>query len=1087
MFTFHARPSLVSKSFFCLAVVFLVSTSHVLAQIYAAFSGPDETSSFMGWQQVYINYYTKLSPGPTTLNGDFLYTTMVHNGIGETVPPTSLPDIQVHVVNGVITTPMPNQRFQGSQTGAFESVGSVATYFAETNVGDPRVTPSGSISVTRLDDLFNVGNFWTPPPDIDLACTITISVAPPDNLQQDNNSTKPNDETAGGSGANGRSENDTVGSTNDSDCGMARYTVDLLTADLRVTDTPLQYVPPVGPKIDFLVTYTAPNRENDNSPSTFPYSNLGADWNFNWLSYVTDDPNDSSINVTVFVRGGGTEVYPVTSGSPLTYRPDPQNQAVLVRTSDTPTQITYEKRFRDGSKQIFGHSDQASTYPRTIFMTQIVDARGQAATLHYDGSNRIDTITDALGQVTTLCYNHPTDLYKITKVRDPFSHEAIFTYTGNSLSKITDPMGISSQFFYLNSFSNIMTELDTPYGFTEFDMGHGFGGDGTHRWITIYDVNPSTQSVGLERVEYFEDAPGICSSDPPSSVPTGFSGANSDLNKRNTFYWDKKTLSMFPPSNGTYDYTKARITHWLVSADGFSVSGIKASEKAPLENRVWCAYANQADPFHAGSSDEPIKTARVLDDGTTQLWRYEYNAVGNLTKTTDPVGRIFTNVYADNGVDVIEKRQQRGTNNELLASFTYNSKHEPLVETDAAGQQTQYGYNAAGQLTSIQNAKGEVTTYVYGNGTGVPSGYLASIAGPVFNSSSAVKTFTYDTANRVHSVTNSPDNYQIVTDYDNLDRPTQITYPDGTNKQFHYAQDFGAGPQPILDLTASKDRLDRWTYRHYDNDRHLDSVTDPLGRTTLYTWCTCGSLASITDPNGNVTAFDRDVEGRLKSKVFTDCTAITYEYEGTTSRLKSMTDALNQITNYSYFVDDTLQQVSYTNAQNPTPTVSYTYDPNYNRVASMADGTGTTHYIYNPVPSPPTLGANQLYQVVGPLSNDTITYTYDELGRALSQDINGTTASVTYDPLGRLNTTTNALGSFSRGYDGVTPRLQTLTYPNGQTANYSYYGNTGDRRLQTLQHLTSGSVNFSRHDYTYDPEGQIQSWTKTLGTTETDL
>ena len=31
------------------------------------------------------------------------------------------------------------------------------------------------------------------------------------------------------------------------------------------------------------------------------------------------------------------------------------------------------------------------------------------------------------------------------------------------------------------------------------------------------------------------------------------------------------------------------------------------------------------------------------------------------------------------------------------------------------------------------------------------------------------------------------------------------------------------------------------------------------------------------------------------------------------------------------------------------------------------------------------------------------------------------------------------LGTFSYTYDGVTGRLATVTYPNGQTSTYSYY------------------------------------------------
>jgi RHS repeat-associated protein len=225
----------------------------------------------------------------------------------------------------------------------------------------------------------------------------------------------------------------------------------------------------------------------------------------------------------------------------------------------------------------------------------------------------------------------------------------------------------------------------------------------------------------------------------------------------------------------------------------------------------------------------------------------------------------------------------------------------------------------------------------------------------------------------------------------------------------------------------------------------------------------------------------------VTSKVFVDNSAITYTYESSTSRLKKMTDAKNQVTNYLYNVDDTLSQISYTNISGQpltpaTPTVSFTYDPNYNRVASMTDGTGTTTYAYFPITGTPLLGAGQLQSVDGPLVNDTITYTYDELGRELSHAINGVSAIQTYDSLGRVQTITNPLGLFSNTYVANSPRLQSTTYPNGQLTSYTYFANTGNKRLQTLQNKTSGGVNISKFDYTYDAEGEILSWNRQFGT-----
>ena len=112
----------------------------------------------------------------------------------------------------------------------------------------------------------------------------------------------------------------------------------------------------------------------------------------------------------------------------------------------------------------------------------------------------------------------------------------------------------------------------------------------------------------------------------------------------------------------------------------------------------------------------------------------------------------------------------------------------------------------------------------------------------------------------------------------------------------------------------------------------------------------------------------------------------------------------------------------------------------------------------------------------GPLTDDTITYTYDELGRVTSRAINGVAASQAYDPLGRVTTETNVLGTFTYGYDGVTSRLATVSYPNGQTSAYRYFDNLGDRRLQTIHHQYPDGSTLSRFDYTYDAVGNIRTW-----------
>ena len=294
-------------------------------------------------------------------------------------------------------------------------------------------------------------------------------------------------------------------------------------------------------------------------------------------------------------------------------------------------------------------------------------------------------------------------------------------------------------------------------------------------------------------------------------------------------------------------------------------------------------------------------------------------------------------------------------------------------------------------------------------------------------------------------------------------------------------------------MTASKDRRGLWTYRHYNANRQMDSITDPQNQTTLYGWCNCGALLSITDPENHITTFNRDIQSRVYQKVFDDNTTIDYLYEGqtapdtagATSRMQSSTDAKNQRTNYTYFADDNLAQISYTDTNGqpldpPTPSVNYTYDPNYNRQATMVDGTGTTTYGYNPVTVPPVLGANRLASIDASVPNDTITFGYDELGRVTNRQINGSANSETwaYDSLGRLSSDANKLGTFNYAYVGVTNRLQTLTYPNGITANYLYFPNLQDKRLEEIKNQTSTATLLSQFDYIYGAEGQLLTWTK---------
>ena len=725
--------------------------------------------------------------------------------------------------------------------------------------------------------------------------------------------------------------------------------------------------------------------------------------------------------------------------------------------------VRYERYLPDGSVDVFGQPDGAVGSTRRVFMTQSIDPQGNALTFTWDGQMRLVAVTDAIGQVTTLSYDRPGDIWKLTKVTDPFGRTATFTYdAAGRLSTSTDVLGLTSSTTYGGD--GYASSITTPYGTTRFTTQDGSPSTG-NRAVEV------TDPLGAkERVEYRAQWSPPDATDelgaPPIVPQPDVVGINDPfyLQYRNTLYWDKQAMAVAPGNPAA-----AHLYHWLhLRGNVNAVAPIVESEKPALGRRIFYLYPNeQPGAGWEGDGTSPIAVARVLQDAqggqpqVDQVAYAEYNDLGHPTKVTDPVGRETTLTYAANGIDLTEVKQTTGGLNDVLATSTYDARHRPLTITDAANKTTTLTYNSRAQLLTATDALGRTSTVAYDG-----DGYPQSMTGPV---SDSTYTLGYDSYHRVSTAT-TPEGYAVTSLYDIADRPTSITFPDGTSQTFTYDR---------LDLVQTKDRANRRAITGYDALRRPVALGDGLNRITRQTWCTCGSLSSLTDAKGNTTSWDRDVMGRVVKETRASGGFTTYAYDPTSGRLQSITDPKQQVATYSYGIDDAVTGVAYSNGAITTPTVTMTYDPNYPRLATMTDGIGATTYAYV---SPGTQGAGQSASIDGPLTNDTVTYTYDELGRRKTRTLNGVTTTWNYDTLGRLQSEVDSIiGTFTFAYDGVSARLQQLAYPNGQTSTYSYFGNTDDRRLQEIHHQTSGGTTLSRFSYVYDKIGNIKTWTQQYG------
>ncbi len=823
--------------------------------------------------------------------------------------------------------------------------------------------------------------------------------------------------------------------------GMTDYTFNEMLSSLTLEDTPVGYSPARGPEIPVTITY---NQREASQPANFTFFNVSPKWTLNWLAYIQDDPTNPGNNVARIISGGGM----ISEGgySGIAFTPEEQTGAVLSILPGPTT--TYQLAFPDGSINTYGESNGATTYPRLIFLTSITDRFGIKVTLKYDSQFRLTSIVDGSGRSTTFGYSNTLYPLQVTTITDPFKRSATLTYDSQGrLSSVKDAFGLVSSYAYDSN--SLVDALTTPYGTTNFVYGQ----NGNSLYLQ------ATDPLGyIERTEYIEGAPNIPFSDPSNTVPVGIiSPFNEYLNDRDSYYWDKHAYAV-----AAGDYTQARQRHWAHLASNTDVTGDTIeSIKFPLENRIWFNYPGQQGTSLGtaitGTLDSPIAIGRVLDDGTTQLTQNQFNSIGNITSTTDPVGRQTTMTYASNNIDLVSVVQKTGAGTTAtIAQYGGYINHQPQTYTDAAGQVWKMAYNSAGQLTQATDPLGYTVKYTYDT-----VGDLLSI---INENGKAAVSYTYDSFGRIATRTDS-EGWKVSYAYDTLNRLTEETYPDGTTRKYVWTK---------LDLTSVTDRQGRITKFAYDADRNLTSVTDPDNNVTKLGYWENGMLKTLTDGNGNVTSWNIDIESRPTGKTYADGTTLTETYQNTISRLASITDALGQVKQFTYTADDRLAGVAYQNAVNPTPGVTYTYDPYFPRTASMTDGYGTTSYSYV---APGQLGALSLAKETGPAPNANVSYQWDALGRVVYRAVGGNPETFSYDALGRPTAHDDDIGEFVMSYLGQTGEVTGLQSPV-VGSQWTYDTNTNDRRLLSI----ANGPNARSFTYTTTPESDVTGIKELLGT-----
>lgn len=424
-------------------------------------------------------------------------------------------------------------------------------------------------------------------------------------------------------------------------------------------------------------------------------------------------------------------------------------------------------------------------------------------------------------------------------------------------------------------------------------------------------------------------------------------------------------------------------------------------------------------------------------------------------------------------------------------NYYYNNKGE-FYQTDAPGTGTggsQYDYHGEGLLKVIRKTGAQRPGY--------PGG-----ASTLHNE----MTFHYFDNDRALSYINKLGEEESLF-YDLFRQRTTVTSPRGFDTEYEYDTDTGA-----LETLRQRDGA----YLRFENtsDGLRSSKTNGLGYKTSYSYQLNRSISEgPTDAYGLITrevdALDNQTDYSYNFNLYDQITITTDKRGHAVTR--NYYTATNSSTGA---VKGKLQEVRATiNGQSNVLLQSYTYysnstDPAFGQLKqkinyidpAQPSRKRTSDYVYYPngidlqtvtVSGATTAGAGTI----------TVNYTYDNLGRTLTQTLTRHTSATdstaipivttyTHDALDRIVTVTNSIGNITETVFDGNGKVQTqqvryltsdfrsscLTSGNYKVCPYARYGYDAFDRATTKTDILNNKTQFS-----YDKAGNVETVTDPFG------
>ena len=718
----------------------------------------------------------------------------------------------------------------------------------------------------------------------------------------------------------------------------------------------------------------------------------------------------------------------------------------------------------------------AASIPNNCYKTKEIDPNGNGTMWTYDDLGNVLTVTKFAPPGTTI------DTAKGTQV---LTAQVIYTYESrfNQIATVTDANGKVTTYDYGTASSNPKGNL---ISITSPTTAAGTAVE-SFTYNTRGQVLTDTTNDGVTQNNYDDVEGGATYGYLMQKIQDYGSGK---LNATTNYTYDGYGhVASIQDPNGHTTTIATNAMGQVTEIDGPS---------GEVEQRSYDRNWNVTVDKNQISSGQWQTTEKIYNDaqqvseirsftggGAYLSTTFGYDANGNRTTVTDPLGHVTTTYY--------------------------DGRDKPYKVKDTLNHTVTSDFDGNGNTVSMKDERGHITSYTY-------DGFdqLEEKAFP----DGSYQTWIYDKAGNVTSLRTTAGN-TIVQTFDNRNRILTQVYGSSTITntydvmgRLHTATEGGVGLDYEYDAlgrnTSFSDQAGRTSTYCYDSNGGRLTSAYPTGITVKQVYDSSSRLWKLKDGSDSIMAtFSYDSAGRVTGTVLANSTSVSYGQD-LLSRLTSVHNSLGSGNrNYGYVYDDASRRTSETkprgtvgygySARNELTSITepdgspfadqgFEYDATFNRT-SWTLGSTTTNYTANNLNQYTVISGTTAptWNTDGGLSAYAgNTYFYDALQRLTEVDSTSNKCYFSYDPLGRRikkvvkdSTSTTTLATYEYHYDGSAVAVEyqpstTWTYFGGlmrtDGTNKQWYYRDG---LGSISAVADNSGNLLEA-YDYNAQGQFQ-------------